>query len=282
MTDFQIIASVLVRDENIYIDRVIRNIQKFCDKIIITDHNSVDGTFEICTHLAEEFPNIEVKRIDLLEESFEAIKPYCGTKTWIFAVDGDEIFDPAGLAEMRRRLLEGEFSEYWTVFANTLHCVKLDLKAKKAWGYLAPPARAGARLYNFSIIKDWLDHGERLLGDNIHFEDGYHLGLRKYLHQETDWEDAYFRYVHVSFLPRSTRQNTSFLKTRLNANEVERIAIQKNPLKRFYTSLKMNMLRILSRDWKSQKYKQGPVVEKHITGFFTEEIVKDGKVLRHG
>lgn len=270
MTDFQIVASVLVRDENIYIDRVVRNIQKFCDKIIITDHNSIDGTFEICKNLSREFPNIEVKRIDLLEESFEAIKPYCGTKTWIFAVDGDEIFDPVGLAEMRRRLLKSEFSEYWTIFANTLHCIKLDLEANMAWGYLAPPARAGARLYNFSIINDWLNRGERLLGDNILFKDGYHIGLRKYLHKETDWEDAYFRYVHVSFLPRSTRQKASFLKTRLNANEVERINMQKTALKRFYINFKMNILRMLSRDWKSQKYKQGMVVEKNVASFFAE------------
>lgn len=269
MSNIQIVASVLVRDENIFIERVIRNILEFCDKIIIADHQSVDGTYEICERLAKEFPKIKLKRIQSLGESFSLIKPYCNTPTWIFAVDGDEIFDPVGLQKMRSRLLSGEFSDSWNIFANTLHCTKLDLQIMKAWGHLAPPARAGARLYNFSIIDDWQDYGERLLGNKIVFKAGYHIGLRRYLHKELDWDTSCFRYVHTSFLPRSSMDKISLLKTRLNANEVEFISSQKKPLRKVYLGWKMQFLRLLGRDWKNQKYRRGPVEQKDISVFFS-------------
>ena len=42
----KIVAIMLIRNEDIHIERVIRNIVDFCDTIIITDHQSTDGTFE--------------------------------------------------------------------------------------------------------------------------------------------------------------------------------------------------------------------------------------------
>lgn len=267
MDNYQIVASVLIRNENIYIERVILNILDFCEKIIITDHQSTDGTYQICQKLADKFSKIELISIKTLGESFQVLKPYCSTKTWIFAVDGDEIFDTNGLKEMRARLLKGDFSEEWNIYPNTLHCTKLDLEANKGWGYLAPPARAGARLYNFSIINDWRDYGERLLGDNIRFKDGYHIGMRKFLYKELEWDDSYFRYVHTSFLPRSTMDKGRF-KTRLNADELHRINNQKSLLRKLYLRFKTHFMHLLGMDWKNQKYRKGPIVEKDIKVFF--------------
>ncbi|GAB4497357.1 MAG: hypothetical protein OHK003_05630 [Anaerolineales bacterium] len=268
MSDAQIVASVLIRNEDIYIEKVIRNIVDFCDKIIITDHQSKDRTFEICQQLAAEFSKIELHSIHALSESSQVLRPYYGTNTWVFAVDGDEIFDPAGLQEMRSRLLSGEFSQDWNIFANTLHCEKIDLKNKKAWGYLAPPARAGARLFNFSMIDDWQDYGERLMGDKVIFKKGYHSGLRRYLHKEYDWENSCFRYVHMSFLPRSSNDKVRLLKTRLNADEIARIDNQKNFLDKLFIALKVRFAQFTKRDWKNQKYRQGPLVEKDVSSFF--------------
>lgn len=268
MSNIQIVASVLIRNEDLYIERVIRNIIDFSDRIIITDHQSTDRTYEICEKLAKEFPKIELKRIRLLGESSQAIARYHGTNSWMFAVDGDEIFDPIRLREMRSRLLNGEFSQDWNIFANTLHCEKIDLENKKAWGYLAPPARAGARLFNFSLIEDWQDYGERLLGDKIIFKKGYHAGLRRYLHKEIDWENSYFRYLHMSFLPRSSHDKLWFVKTRLNADEVARIDKQKSFFNKLSIALKVRLAQIMKKDWKNQKYRQGPLVEKDVSDFF--------------
>lgn len=97
MENFQIVASVLVRNENIFIEHVIRNIAAFCDKIIITDHQSTDRTFEICKRLADEHPKIELSNIQSPREAAIAIEPYFGTDNWIFGVDGDEVYNPEGL-----------------------------------------------------------------------------------------------------------------------------------------------------------------------------------------
>ncbi|HLA86698.1 MAG TPA: glycosyltransferase family 2 protein [Anaerolineales bacterium] len=274
MNNVQIVASMLIRNEDIYIEKVIRNIVDFCDKIIVTDHQSKDQTFEICQRLAAEFSKIELHIIHALGESSQVLRPFYGTNTWVFAVDGDEIFDPAGLQEMRSKLLAGEFSESWNIFANTLHCTQLDLKTQKAWGYLAPPARAGARLYNFSIIDDWQDYGERLLGSNIIFKEGYHLGLRRYLHTELDWDTSYFRYIHTSFLPRSSMDKHALVNTRLNADEVGKINNQTNPILKLHRWLKTHFSHFMGKDWKNQKYRQGPLVEKDASPFFYNRTLR--------
>ena len=272
MSSMQIVGAMLVRNEDVFIERVVRNVVDFCDKIIITDHQSTDRTFEICKRLADEFPKIDLRRIQHLVESSQAIAPYYGTNTWIFAVDGDEIFDPIGLREMRGRLLSGGFSQHWNIFANTLNCIRLDMQAKKAWGYLAPPSRAGARLFNFSIIEDWPGAiGERLHGEEIVFRNGFHAGLRYYLHQELEWEHSYFRYVHASFLQRSSLDSRSRVKTRLNPDELLRIESTPNWLKKMLITLQIRLGQMFGRDWKNRKYKHGLLVEKDISTFFLDE-----------
>ncbi len=271
MSGIQIVGIMLVRNEDVFIERAIRNIVDFCDRIIIADHQSTDRTFEICRRLSDEFPKIDLRRIQHLAESSQAIALYYGTNTWIVAVDGDEIFDLIGLREMRTRLLKGEFSQDWNIFANTLNCIRLDLRAKKAWGYLAPPSRAGARLFNFSIIEDWPGAtGERLHGEGIVFKNGYHAGLRHYLHQELDWEHSYFRYVHASFLPRSSLHKANLFKTRLNPDELSRISNETNPIRKLAAMFKVRFDQLMRRDWKNQKYRRGPLVEKDVSAFFPD------------
>jgi cellulose synthase/poly-beta-1,6-N-acetylglucosamine synthase-like glycosyltransferase len=60
----QIIGIILIKNEDIHIERVIRNILNFCDSIIVTDHQSEDRTFEIVENLAKEFPQITLKKIN--------------------------------------------------------------------------------------------------------------------------------------------------------------------------------------------------------------------------
>ena len=266
--DIQIVGIMLVKNEDVYIERAIRNVVDFCDRIIITDHQSTDRTFEICSRLAGEFPKIELRRIQSPVESAAAIAPYYDTPTWIFAVDGDEIFDPVGLKEMRRRLLNGEFLKDWNLFANTLNCIKLDLETKTAWGHLAPPSRAGARLFNFSIIEDWPGCAERLHGENIVFKPGYHAGLRHYLHEEMDWDRSYFRYVHASFLMRSSLDKVRLVKTRLNPDELLKITSSTNWFRKLVAMIKVRFAQFAKKDWKNQKYRRGPVVEKNVSAFF--------------
>jgi len=260
---------MLVKNEDIFIERSIRNVIDFCDRLIITDHCSSDRTFDICARLAVEFPKIDLHRIEHAVESAQVIAPYYNTNTWIFAVDGDEIYDPKGLLIMKKYLLEGFFSDVWCIFGNVLNVVELDVKAGIARGYLAPPSRPITKLYNFAIIKDWFDcTTERLHGGKIIFKPGFHSGMRRYLHEELDWETAYFRCLHVAFLARSSHDTIRFVETRLNPDELHRISVVKGFLLRLVTVLRLRFDQFLGRDWKNRKYRRGSLVEKNIRPFF--------------
>jgi glycosyltransferase involved in cell wall biosynthesis len=266
MTATQIVGIVLIKNEDLHIERVIRNIVNFCDAIIVTDHQSEDSTFEIVEKLAREFPHISVRKIDHPSESHQEIQHFAGMPTWIFVVDGDEIYDPAGLAVMREYLLAGRFDGDWNIFCSTLNCVGVDYEEKTARGYLAPPSRAGARLFNFSLIESWTDCPERVHGGNIKFKPGFHSGLRHCLHNEQPWEKAYFRCVHLAFVRRSSSQKPIDGKRRLNPGEIEERKKTKN-WRHFLCHIKILIKHWIGIDWKNQKYRRGELVEKDISAF---------------
>ena len=116
MSDSRIIGIVLVKNEDLFIEPVLSNIVEFCDLIIVADNISTDATSEIVQGLAARHDKIEYHRIDDIAISHELIKSYAGRKTWIFGVDGDEIYDPAGLAAFRKVLLAGNYDHSWMVF----------------------------------------------------------------------------------------------------------------------------------------------------------------------
>lgn len=107
MNSPKIIGILLVKDEDRFIEPVIKNIFEFCDKIIVADNYSRDQTYTIARHFAKKNSKLKVYRVSHPKESHKLIEHYAGTNTWIFGVDGDEIYDPSGLAEMKARLHSG-------------------------------------------------------------------------------------------------------------------------------------------------------------------------------
>ena len=270
MPPVQIIGSVQVRNEDIYVEQAVVNILGFCDKVIITDHQSTDHTFEICKRLADQHPKIELSSIQSPREAATAIEPYFGTNTWIFGVDGDEIYDPQGLTIMRRQLQDGAFTNDFCVFGNVLNVTSLNLKKKTARGHLAPPSRSMTKLYNFSMIESWKNCPERLLGDGLTLKNGFDANLRRYLHEELDWEQSCFRCLHMPFMKRSSRQKIRLNRTRLNPDEINRINQEKRLLFRMFRAAELLIQNFTGRDWKNQKYRRGPQFEKYVTVFFQD------------
>ena len=254
-----------------YIERVIRNVVEFCDRLIITDHKSIDRTYEVCGLLADEFPTIELKRIDHYYQSALAIEKYHGTNTWVFGVDGDEIYDPQGLKVMRKSLLSGDYSKYWCVFGNVLNVVafETDHSLIRARGYLAPPSRSVTKLYNFSIIEDWRNCSERLHGEDIVFKPGFDASLRLNLHEKISWELSDFRCLHMPFMKRSSKQKQGIATTRLNPDELMNINFEKNKMLQWVNRLRLGFSQVMRTDWKNRKYGRGPLVEKDVAVFFT-------------
>src|SRR5438445_599769 len=104
---------MLIRDEDLFVESAIRNALNFCDRIIVADHESADNTFAIVTRLANGLGKIDAHRITETRMSHELIQPYINSNTWIFGVDGDEVYDPAGLRLMREEITTGKYDDWW-------------------------------------------------------------------------------------------------------------------------------------------------------------------------
>jgi hypothetical protein len=200
----RIVGLVLVRNEDVFVERAIRNTAGFCDRIHVVDHVSDDGTWEIVSALAREFETLDARRSRNSADAHRLLEPYAGTSTWVIGVDGDELYDPDGLARLRRDLLDGAHADVFRLKAHVLNCDELDRKACTASGWLAPPSRPITKLFNLGAVESWTNTPEPLQAGDAVFRPGYHWESRRDLAAATTWESDPLRCLHVCFLPRST------------------------------------------------------------------------------
>lgn len=263
MSSVRIIAIILVKNEDIFIKRVVTNILDFCDEIIITDHMSNDNTHAILQKMKSEYPKIKLLQIDHLKESHKTIEKYAGTDTWMFGVDGDEIYDPEGLKVMRTKLLSGEFQHIWSIKGNALNCTEIDIEKGTAKGYLAPPARSMTKLYNFACINSWTECPERLHSGTIRFKNDIDTPVKMNLYKTMNWEQSYFRCLHAVFIQRSSLKN----RNRWNPSEI--LSVHSAFVKKSYiTFIRRYLFLRFGYDWKQRKYRIGHPVKKNIVSFF--------------
>lgn len=203
----RIVGIVFVRNEDRFVGQAVRNAADFCDEIILADRRSTDRTAEILQNIAAENPaKFRFCELEHPKESHDLLQPYVGRNVWVFAVDGDEIYDPRRLAEFRPRLLAGEFARHWMILGNVVHCRDIDQDGKTATGFATPPSRSMVKLYNFAAIDSWDgDTPERLHGGRISFRPGYHEQAKLELFKTCSWDDAPLRCLHMCFLPRSSK-----------------------------------------------------------------------------
>lgn len=260
----RIIGIMLVRNEDRFVETALRNVIEFCDEFLAVDHCSDDRTPAILDQIAADFPDrLRVIRTNDTRESHGLIQPYAGTDTWVFGVDGDEIYDPAGLLRLRERLTAGEFANWWVVFGNVLNVKSLDQLRSVASGHLAPPCRSMTKLYNFAAINAWGgDCIERLHGGEVDFRDGFDASLRCFLHESVSWEEADFRCLHMCFLRRSSKDSENAAPRR---NIMDRHEWSFEKIRRRLAETFLGRKRV---DWKDEKYARGPLVEKSVDAFF--------------
>ena len=258
----RIVGSVLVRNEDIFLERALRNIVDFCDEILVQDHQSTDRTPEILAQFAAQYPKIIVRRITDPAESNHAIAHLADTPAWIFGVDGDEIYDPAGLARMRVALLAGQYDDWWVIFGNVLNCTALDIEAKCATGHLAPPCRSMTKLYNFRLLRS-VDPAARLRLAGAHnvFHDPAMLQRRLNLHEQHPWAEASFRCLHTCFIPRSTLDAPDTVAR-------ENVSESLNWVKRWRNRARGLFGLGPETNYKLEKYRRGPAVTLDVAGFF--------------
>lgn len=262
----KIVGIYLVKNEELFLDRVISNTQAFCDRIIIADNQSIDGTARIARNWQRQLDKVDVYEVGHPAEAHELIREYCDSRTWIFAVDGDEIYDPAGLVKFRDDLRSGRYDDYWSIYGNVLNCTSIDEEKKLVKGYLAPPCRSMTKLFNFNAITDWGGcTSERLHGGLIDFKAGWDESSRLQLYKTTEWNEAVFRCLHLCFIRRShvDRVDKNGISMRQNLVELQVKGVRK--WLRDKASLIVHGTR--PSDYKRQKYMRGELVEKDCSSF---------------
>jgi hypothetical protein len=265
----QIVGIVLVRNEDVFIEQAIRNVAGFCDRIHAVDHVSTDGTWKILRALEREYASVDVRRSHHAGDSHVLVEPYAGTDTWVFGVDGDELYDPGRLAGFREELLGGAFDHAFKVASNVLNCVDLDQARGKASGYLSPPSRSITKLYNFRAIESWRGDGaERLHGGSIIFRNGYDEHSVDNIGERLAWDETPLRCLHACFLRRSTADPPS--SGDLHARPIlEETQLQDRSWR---GGLKRRFLRRLPPDeseWKREKYMRGDLTSVDAAPFFS-------------
>src|SRR5439155_215245 len=189
----------------VFSEEAIRNVAEFSDGIHIIDHVSDDRTWDIVRSLAHEFDHVDARRSRNSADAQRLLEPYAGTDTWVIGVDGDELYDPEGLARFREQLLDGAHSEVFRLKAHVLNCDEFDTEAGTASGWLAPPSRPVTKVFNFGAVESWTDSPDPLQSGKVVFRPGFHWESRRDLADGTTWETDPLRCLHVCFLRRSSR-----------------------------------------------------------------------------
>lgn len=262
----EIIGFMLVRNEDLFVEQALMNVLDFCDRIIVLDNDSQDGTAAILARLSATHSKIEVQQISDTSRSHEPLEPMAGSNIWVLGVDGDELYDARGLQALREKIVQGVFRDWWVLFGNVLNCTGIDWDTMQARGYLAPPCRSMTKLYNFQMLKSWTNCPQRLHGGEQHFVRG-DASLRHDIYKHVDWADADFRCLHTCFMRRST----------LDPEMQPAGMARQNVTEEQHTGIKRAMVRwLLSRvgrqlrsNWKLEKYRRGPLVTADVSPFLT-------------
>jgi glycosyltransferase involved in cell wall biosynthesis len=266
----QVVAVVLLYNEDVFCERVIRNVAAFCDRVHVADHMSSDRTWEIVSALAREYDHVDARRVSNSGRSHDLVQPYAGTRTWVFNPDGDEIYDPEGLRRLRAELEEGRHDHAFRLVPAMLHCVALDTAALTATGHLSPPARSGGKLFNFAAIESWTNvHRQCLHDGDVVFRPGWHWEAVANLGEERGWEGSPFRCLHACFLRRSSREPAG---GRLRLNPIEANTYRRDALGRALLALRRLRRAGGATPWKLEKYRQGPLVTMDASPFLAPAV----------
>jgi Glycosyl transferase family 2 len=270
----QVIGSVLVHNEDVFVEQAIRNVVDFCDRIYVVDHMSDDRTPEILRSLAREYDHLDVRRARHARLSHEVLEPYVGTDVWVLRIDGDELYDPDGLVALRQSLEAEEHRRVFRVLGNVLHAIELDRNADTASGYLSPPSRPISALYNLNTLESWSECPERLHAGLPIFRSGFDWMSVEKLCERYRWEESPLRCLHACFLRRSSLDATETLRHNLGElgayrrgalGTVERAV--RRVARRPAGDPEQIGMRARGSSWKEEKYRRGDLVAVDASAF---------------
>ncbi len=260
----QIVGVMLVHNEDEFVEQALRNAAGFCDHFHVADHMSTDSTWDVIRAVAAELDHVEPVRVRATGDSHALVEGYAGTDTWVFGVDGDELYDPAALARFRAELEGGAYRELFSIKSNVLNVAEFDRERSLATGYLAPPSRSITKLFNFAAIDSWTDcHRQYMHDGEIAFRPGYDRERIGVLGDRFTWEECPLRCLHVCFLRRSSLDPESA------AGQGRLSPIELGGKRRSRFTRLADRLRPApaASEWKDDKYRRGDLVTRDATPF---------------
>ncbi len=263
----RIVGIMLVHNEDEFVEQALRNAVRFCDRFHVADHMSTDGTWDAIRRVAAEFPTVEPVRVRTTGDSHALVEGYAGTDAWVFGVDGDELYDPVGLASFRDELLGGAYREFFSLKSNVLNVTELDRERRTASGYLSPPSRSVTKLFNFGAINSWTRcHRQYMHDGEVAFRPGYEWETIGDLLGRFTWEESPLRCLHMCFLRRSSLDPDDAVgHGRLSPIELG----ERRRLTRLADRLRLGPRSTAPMSpWKQEKYRRGELVTKDATAFF--------------
>jgi len=262
-----IVGVMLLRNEEWSVLWALENIVGFCDRIYVFDHLSEDGTPELLESAGKTWGHVEVRRVENARESHQCLEPLAGTPAWVFAVGGDEIYDPEKRSGLRTRLRNGEFDSWFKLTGNCLHATRLDGAMNDAEGFSCPPSKAITKLYNFNAITRWDSvPNERLHGGEIDFRPGFSQESRLHFWKDESWDSTPLRCLHLCFLPRSSRDVGSPLG---RPNISDKVAGRKKSTT-FWNRVKSKFqTKAPGSPWKNEVYRQGERIRVSLEPFLS-------------
>jgi hypothetical protein len=138
----------------------------------------------------------------------------------VLRIDGDELYDPGGLRQLRESLEAGEHRDVFRVLGNVLHADEVDPGAGTASGFLSPPSRPISALYNLAALDSWRGSPQRLHAGEPVFREGYEWSRVDPLYERFDWDESPLRCLHACFVRRSSLDGDGDGSPRHNLGEL--------------------------------------------------------------
>lgn len=255
----RILGVSLLKNEDYFSEWALRNVLPFCDEYLVLDNCSTDQTRAYLDKISNDFSHMKIIDVDDAFATHKYVEEYADTPTWVFGVDGDEIYDPLQLESLCDDLRSGRYDQWWRLDGQALHVVRVLAEGKMAKGFLGPIAK----LYNFNAIYSWREQRqERLHGTNIVFKEGYSKASVCKEFTDTNWDNARLRCLHLCFMPRSSNEQEADFQNfagRPNPAEIVKSSFFRNRVRRIFRRSKPA--------YKQVRYAVGPLVEVSASNF---------------
>jgi len=253
-SNFPIHALSVVKNEDLHIKHAVSNVLEFADTVTVVDNGSTDGTLDILRGFGTAITLCRQPHLPLVHR--EHIEQWAGKNVWLFGFDGDEIYDPAGLLEIRQRLRAGEFDDFWQVRGRFFHIT--EIAGSRAKGYHAPPSRNPTKFFNFSKLESWLGDGFRawFLSKGRIYRPGVR-GSQSHLFAEMPWDETPLRCIHKRHCQRSSQEPVKTRGCRLGMEDAMGRGSRKDRGGKDDKSIRLT-------------YRVGDISEIDITPFFRE------------